>query len=184
MNAEVKRRIMNKNENDLFQKEMKHVKPLKTDNRVRHKPRRFSMRNTKNQESEEDVSAVKHSLSDAPVEDCPEKLSFSRSGLQHSLLKKLRLGKLPVENHLDLHGMTVAEASQALLAFIAECEENGCRCAIIVHGKGYSSPDNKPVIKAYLNHWLKNISSVLAFCSAQIQHGGTGAVYVLLKRSD
>jgi len=52
----------------------------------------------------------------------------------------------------------------------------------VVHGKGYSSPNNKPVIKAYVNRWLRESETVLAFHSAQKQDGGTGAVYVLLKK--
>ena len=93
------------------------------------------------------------------------------------------MGKNPIENHLDLHGMTVVEARQTLLQFIAECEGSGIRNVLVVHGKGYSSPNNKPVIKAYVNHWLKLSPTVLAFCSAQPSDGGTGAVYVLLKNS-
>jgi DNA-nicking Smr family endonuclease len=55
--------------------------------------------------------------------------------------------------------------------------------ALIVHGKGYRSRNRLPVIKTLLDRWLRECSQVLAFHSAQPKHGGSGAVYVLLKKS-
>lgn len=115
------------------------------------------------------------------AEDCPDILSFSRSGLQHNVLKKLRQGKFPIEHMLDLHGLTVAQASRELLEFLGECEAVGIRHAIIIHGKGFRSKD-KPVIKPMINRWLKSVDMVLAFHSAQAKDGGSGAIYVLFKR--
>jgi len=169
---------------EIFQKEMENVKPLKPDNKVTQKPKREKMRNIQRSQAEAARYEVNDNFSDSPVEDCPERLSFSRGGLQHSVLKKLRTGKIPIESELDLHGMTVAEAHKALLYFIAECQDLGCRCALVVHGKGYSSPHNKPIIKAYVNRWLQESTAVLAFCSAQPKDGGIGAAYVLLKKEE
>ena len=171
-------------ENDIFQKEMAQVKPIKSSNKVAFSPKRNTAANQSKQSSVTQNYAIDDNFSDLVVGDCPEQLSYSRGGLQHSVLKKLRTGKIPVENHLDLHGKTVTEARQALLYFIAECEELNVRCAIVVHGKGYSSPNNKPIIKAHVNHWLREAPAVLAFNSALPSDGGTGAVYVLLKRAD
>jgi DNA-nicking Smr family endonuclease len=41
----------------------------------------------------------------------------------------------------------------------------------------------RPVLKGKVNHWLQQRDEVLAFCSARPVDGGTGAVYVLLKRA-
>jgi len=79
--------------------------------------------------------------------------------------------------------MTVDAARDYLLKFLSECEADGSRCIIIVHGKGYSSPAKKPVIKPMVNRWLRATPTVLAFFSALPKDGGTGAVYVLLKRN-
>ena len=38
------------------------------------------------------------------------------------------------------------------------------------------------LIKSHVSHWLQQIETVMAFCSAQPKDGGTGAVYVLLKK--
>ena len=167
-----------------FKKKWRRSNPLNRLTRSHFPPRRNTVSNQSKKSPVTQNYEIDDNFSDLVVDECPEQLSYSRSGLQHSVLKKLRTGKIPVENHLDLHGKTVAEARQALLYFIAECEDLNIRCAVVVHGKGYSSPNNKPIIKAHVNHWLREAPSVLAFNSALPSDGGTGAVYVLLKRVD
>jgi DNA-nicking Smr family endonuclease len=165
----------------LFLAEMSDVTPLKPDNKTK------STRNLKKPlpPTRLDVEnpIVEDVFSDAEIiEECPEVLSYSRSGLQHNVLKKLRQGKYPVEHTLDLHGLTVAQARLELSGFLGECEAAGVRHAIIIHGKGYRSKD-KPVIKPMVNRWLREVSQVLAFHSAQPRDGGTGAVYVLFRKT-
>ena len=165
----------------LFLAEMAGVTPLKPDNKIKHrkKPKK-PLRQT---ETEAYRFAIDDVFSDAEmVEECPDVLSFSRSGLQHNVLKRLRQGKHPIEHALDLHGLTVVEARNELLEFLGECEVAGIRHAIIIHGKGFRSKD-KPVIKPMLNRWLRSVDNVLAFHSAQPKDGGSGAVYVLLKKT-
>jgi len=114
--------------------------------------------------------------------DSDDVLSFSRPGLQHKVLRKLRRGPSGSTAELDLHGMTVAVARQALLAFIQDCRRQRLRCVKIIHGKGLSSPHRKPVLKNRTNSWLRQCSEVLAFCPARPEDGGNGAVYVLIKQ--
>jgi DNA-nicking Smr family endonuclease len=52
----------------------------------------------------------------------------------------------------------------------------------IIHGKGLSSAGKLPVLKGKVDAWLRQMDAVLAFCSARRNDGGTGALYVLLKR--
>ena len=167
-------------EESLFLSEMDGVTPLKSDNKIKTKKK-------PNKALRQDIDdtyrfAIDDVFSDAEIfEDCPNILSFSRSGLQHKVLKKLRQGKHPIEHSLDLHGMTAIEARNALLEFLGECEALGLRHVIIVHGKGFRSKD-KPVIKPLVNRWLREVDNVLAFHSAQAKDGGSGAVYILLKK--
>lgn len=111
-----------------------------------------------------------------------EELFFATGGLQIKLIRKLRRGQLPIEACLDLHGLILPEAKQALIDFLNECLTNNMRHVIIVHGKGMHSAEQKATLKSALNSWLRQIAEVLAFCSAKPQDGGRGAVYVLLKR--
>ncbi|MCG3201541.1 MAG: putative DNA endonuclease SmrA [Gammaproteobacteria bacterium] len=113
-----------------------------------------------------------------------DELVYFRPGLQHTVMRKLRRGQYAVEAELDLHGCTVVDARAALAAFIHDAQAYGRRCVRIVHGKGYGSHGRQPVLKGKVNHWLRQIDAVLAFCSTRPAHGGTGAVYVLLKRAN
>jgi DNA-nicking Smr family endonuclease len=111
-----------------------------------------------------------------------EELLFSRSGLQHNVLRKLRRGQYRIEAELDLHGLRVEEARQALSHFLHHCRLAKAQCVRIIHGKGYRSQQQQPVLKAKVNHWLRQRNEVLAFCSARPRDGGNGAVYLLLTR--
>ena len=162
----------------LFLAEMAGVTPLKPDNKVRHRKKPLEAP----AHSDEEFLADDVFSDNEIIEDCPDVLSFSRSGLQYSVLKKLRQGKFPIEHELDLHGLTVEQARRELQAFLGECEAIGIRHAIIVHGKGFRSKD-KPVIKPMVNRWLREVDNVLAFHSAQPRDGGSGAVYVLFRKS-
>jgi len=110
-----------------------------------------------------------------------DRMSFISPGLQKNILKKLKKGHFGMDNELDLHGLTSAASKQQLLKFLYFCIEDGARCVRIIHGKGYRSSDNFPVLKNNLNLWLRQHQDVLAFCSAPAREGGTGAVYVLLR---
>jgi DNA-nicking Smr family endonuclease len=113
-----------------------------------------------------------------------DKLSFLSPGLQKNVLKKLRKGYYGLNAEIDLHGLTSTDAQQQLLRFLHSCVEKGCRCVCIVHGKGYRSPDNFPVLKNNINLWLRQHKDVQAFCSTPPKDGGTGAVFVLLRLAD
>lgn len=108
-----------------------------------------------------------------------EYLSFKHPSIPDKTLRKLRKGKYNVDAMLDLHGMTVDEAENAVNAFLAQCVQRELRIVLIIHGKG--SHSEAPILKNKLNHWLRSYNIVLAFCSASPRHGGSGASYVLLK---
>ncbi len=109
-------------------------------------------------------------------------LFFARPGLQQRMIRKLRRGQFNVGAELDMHGMIVREARNALTPFLTDSRARGIRCVRIIHGKGLSSASGKPVLKVQIDHWLRQRPEVVAFCSARRNDGGTGAVYVLLKR--
>lgn len=118
---------------------------------------------------------------DAIEQETPEELLFYRSGLQQATLKKLRRGQIRVEAELDLHGFTVAEARIELTEFVHFALENGLRCVRVIHGKG---KNRQPILKQKVNHWLQQREEVLAFSSAIGRDGGTGAIYLLLRRKE
>ena len=111
-------------------------------------------------------------------------LSWMRPGVQHGVFKKLRLGQYAIEARLDLHRMTVEEARREVFGFVRDCVRYGLRSVIILHGKGERNPDGIAQLKSYLAKWLPELEDVLAFHSAQKHHGGTGAVYVMVRKGD
>lgn len=113
-----------------------------------------------------------------------DKVGFLSPGLQKNVLKKLRKGQYGLDADIDLHGLSSREAQSQLLRFLHTCVEQGHRCVHIIHGKGYNSPDNQPVLKNDINLWLRQHHDVLAFCSTPPKAGGTGAVFVLLKLAE
>ena len=110
-----------------------------------------------------------------------ETLFFTRPGIQQRKLQQLRRGRLPVGAELDMHGMTVTVARNELVHFISSCRDQHIRCVRIIHGKGYSTGGQAPVLKNRLNNWLRQHPDVLAFSSAPQNEGGSGAVNVLLR---
>jgi DNA-nicking Smr family endonuclease len=107
-------------------------------------------------------------------------IQFNQPGIPHKTLRNLRAGQYNVDAILDLHGMTVMDAKEALYHFLLRCQDKGCRFVLIIHGKGRSV--TKPILKNMLNNWLRQLEQVLAFCSAAAKDGRSGALYVLLKQ--
>ena len=81
------------------------------------------------------------------------------------------------------HGMTVEKARETLWAFFAEAARMEVRCVRVTHGKAARTDGKRPMIKSHVNTWLRQHPQVLGFTSCLAKHGGTGAVYVLLKRT-
>ncbi|WP_331712932.1 Smr/MutS family protein [Legionella spiritensis] len=108
-------------------------------------------------------------------------LSYASHGIPAKRFRELKAGQIRWQARLDLHGLTIETARETLPGFIVQQYEKAHRCVLIIHGKG-SHHGEPPILKNLVNHWLRQIPVVLAFHSAQPRDGGTGALYVLLKR--
>ncbi len=131
-------------------------------------------------------AVLRESLSggvDDPTLASGEELAFHRGGLQSPILKKLRRGQYRVQAEIDLHGLNVADAKQALRAFLVEAITRDLRCVRVIHGKGLRSGHRGPVLKSAVSGLLRRTGAVVAYVSARQVDGGTGAVYVLLSPS-
>ncbi|WHI51426.1 DNA endonuclease SmrA [Microbulbifer sp. MLAF003] len=110
-------------------------------------------------------------------------IEFKRDGVQNGVFRNLRLGKYTVDARLDLHRHSVEMARSIVVEFVRDCVEADVRCALITHGKG-EGRKQPALLKSCINHWLPQLDEVLAFHSAQKQHGGMGATYLLLRKSE
>ena len=111
-------------------------------------------------------------------------LEFKREGLQTGVLDKLRHGKYKQEASLNLIRQPVEKCRQMLFAYIQEAKKDGLRNLLIVHGKGRDDESHANIVRSYLARWLVEFEDVQAFCSAMPHHGGSGACYVALKKSE
>jgi DNA-nicking Smr family endonuclease len=138
------------------------------------------------QQSEADARAVMESLLDFPLDpvahETGDELEFRQNGVQLSVMRKLRRGQYARQAELDLHGLNLTQARVELTAFLARAKARSQRCVRIIHGKGLRSPSGAPVLKPQVAGWLRRHKDVLAYCSAVPAEGGSGALYVLLRR--
>jgi DNA-nicking Smr family endonuclease len=123
------------------------------------------------------------STTDIPMLDPHAELSFLRPGVQHGVFKRLRHGEYPVQTRLDLHGMSVEQARQAVYQLVQDCLKNDVRVCLLSHGRGV---ERKPpaLLKSCVAFWLPQLPDVLAFHSAPRHLGGGGATVVLLRKSE
>ena len=171
----------------LFKSEMRGVKQIKHDRADTGKAKadRKQLASLRQNATVRSDQTVVDGLSDQFVIDVgPEDdLHWAGNGVQESQMRKLKIGQIPIEGGLDLHGMTVEKARETLWAFLAEATRFEIRCVRVTHGKAVRLDGKRPMIKSHVNTWLRQHPQVLGFTSCQARHGGTGAVYVMLRRT-
>jgi DNA-nicking Smr family endonuclease len=109
--------------------------------------------------------------------------------LERRTLTALRRGRQPLEAVLDLHGLRQAEAHDRLRGFLLREQRRGVRLVLVITGKGASGltpgGEERGVLKRMVPHWLRMADMravVLGFEDAALGHGGSGALYVRLRR--
>ncbi len=101
------------------------------------------------------------------------------AGVDKRTAERLRRGKMVLDGRLDLHGMTQARAHSALTLFVDTAYQADKRCLLVITGKGQG------ILKRAVPIWLGDPflrPKILSVMTAQREHGGDGALYVLLRR--
>lgn len=168
----------------LFREQMRHVEPLKKQSKKidQQKP-------TVPKPNSRIKTITEHETSHYFLSDYINNSVQSNSILSYCLpefpskrFRALKNGLIAWEARLDLHGLHSDNAREALIHFIKKQIGEQKRCILIIHGKG-GHQGEEPIIKNLVNRWLPQFPEVLAFHSAIAKDGGTGAVYVLLKKN-
>jgi DNA-nicking Smr family endonuclease len=123
-------------------------------------------------------------ISPSAAKKLPELQTGEAAGLDRRTMDRLRRGQIRAEARLDLHGHTQDEAQSALADFLRRAQHAGKRCVIVITGRGRMGQGGG-VLRSQTPRWL-NLPSlrplVLGFAVAQPKDGGSGALYVLLKK--
>jgi DNA-nicking Smr family endonuclease len=111
--------------------------------------------------------------------------------LDRRLRQKLARGRTDVDAVIDLHGMRQQEAHAALHGFLQRSQREGAKVVLVVTGKGQGLDEagfeTFGVLRRSVPHWLRAPEwrgFVVGFEEASRGHGGTGALYVRLRRRD
>ncbi|MCW3849385.1 Smr/MutS family protein [Sphingomonas sp. LB-2] len=104
--------------------------------------------------------------------------------------KNLSRGLISPESSVDLHGLTLAGAYDRLDRGLAEAIARGDRVLLLVTGKPPRPTSERPyargAIRAAVGDWLaasRHSSRIAAVRAAHPRHGGTGALYIVLRRA-
>lgn len=162
---------------DLFRQALEGVTPITPSNRI--SPPRPVARTAAPKPAASSVVLTDNWSDHGANEIAPT--SFLRNGLNNMTLRKLRRGQWPVQDSIDLHGLTSNEARGLLVDFLNHALSNNYRCVNVIHGKGWRSEGGEGILKIRVRHWLAQHPQVLAFCEAPAHAGGGGAVWLLLK---
>lgn len=131
-----------------------------------------------------------------PVQPIPPKAKAPSAppivALERRLRQRLARGAHPIEAVLDLHGLRQDEAHHRLRGFLRSAQAGGALVVLVVTGKGGAAVDTNPghagergVLRRVVPHWLRMPDLrpiVLSFEEAAQHHGGSGALYIRLRK--
>ncbi len=174
--------MMSLDDKDLFKDAMEDVTPLKDCANILwlKSPSTKSPRQTL-EDQQLDNPLVSGFLTVVPLET---PLEYKAEGIQQGVLDKLRFGKYSLDASLNLLRQPVEICRQSLYSFMLTAQHENFRNLLIIHGKGRNDDSHANIVRSYLFRWLQQFEEVQAFCSAQPQHGGSGACYVGLRKSE
>ncbi len=116
------------------------------------------------------------------LSDTAEYIEWVHPRIRKDVARKLHEGNFAVQDYIDLHGMNLVEAEEALEFFLNDAAKKRLFCVKVIHGRGLRSPGG-PVLKKAMVRWLHTSFSkwILAYSTARDCDGGLGATYIILK---
>ncbi|MGD9020484.1 MAG: Smr/MutS family protein [Lysobacterales bacterium] len=165
---------------ELFRQAMQDVEPLRAPARSNSKAPRKSDRPSSRVAQPTPQRAPGRKASPGGASD--NHGSHRKHGVQVRTLQKLKRGRFPPADTIDLHHLTVARGLAVLQEFLDQSRTDGLQCVRVIHGKGLRS-QNGPRLKQAVHRALRDDPGVLAFTICKPADGGSGAVDVLLKSS-
>lgn len=173
---------MNLDDKDLFRDAMDDVTPLKDCANIHW----LKSPSTKAPRQPELQDELENPLTLGYLDIIPlaTPLEYKADGIQQGVLDKLRQGKYPLDASLNLLRQPVETCRQALFNFMQQARKESMRNLLIIHGKGRNDESHANIVRSYLARWLQQFDDVQTYCIAQHQHGGAGALYVGMRKTD
>ena len=180
---------MKEPEDSVFQEAMDGVAPLKEGvHKASPRPRaqptvgQLQRRRAAEPERNEEGDRTPLTLGEIARVNPFDVLAWKKDGVQPRVFRRLAQGKYPVEATLDLHQRTLKEAREDVFRFVESSSLRAFRSVVIAHGRGDRSADPAK-LKSYVAYWLSQLTDVIGFHSAPRHLGGTGATFVLIRKS-
>jgi DNA-nicking Smr family endonuclease len=175
--------VMVKTDEEIFADAMADVREIREFRETAPKqPPKIAPAPAPKDNSLEDLSRLIKGEMKIRISDTGEYIEWIRPDTRKDIVRKLHQGEFSVQDYIDLHGMTLIEAEQALSLFFKEAIRKRMFCIKVIHGRGLRSPKG-PVLKEALEKLLQGQFRkwILAYATAKDCDGGLGATYIILK---
>ena len=118
-----------------------------------------------------------------------------RAPFDPRISKRIARGRHPIDARLDLHGLRQQDAYVVLRGFLARCQADGLRHVLVITGKGgkldelasrdFWQAEERGILRRLVPQWLAEPSfrlHVVSFTESATAHGGSGALYVIIRK--
>jgi len=173
-----------KTDEEIFLDAMAGVREIKEFREIPlQKPRIIKSHPIRTDDSLEILRQIVNGKRKIRLSDTGEYMEWISPDIRKDITQRLHQGEFSVQDYIDLHGMTLIEAKEALSMFLKESIKKRMFCVKVIHGRGLRSPRG-PVLKEALKNWLQGTFKkwVLAYSTAKDCDGGLGATYIILKQ--
>ncbi len=175
--------VDNKTDEEIFLDAMADVREIREFSGIPlKKPQKIKHCHVRADDSIEILRQIVNGERKIRLSDTGEYIEWISPNIRKDIALRLHQGEFSVQDYVDLHGMTLNEAEQALCLFFKEAVKKRLFCIKVIHGRGLRSPRG-PVLKEALKKWLQGSFKkwVLAYSTAKDCDGGLGATYIILK---
>lgn len=175
--------IKNKSDEEVFLDAMADVREIKEFREIPpKKPPRIKPSPVRKEDTLAILRQIVNGEREIRLSDTGEYMEWISPDIRKDIARRLHRGDFSVQDYIDLHGMTLSEAEEALFLFFREAIKKRLFCIKVIHGRGLRSPRG-PVLKEALKTWLHGSFKkwILAYSTAKDCDGGLGATYIILK---
>jgi DNA-nicking Smr family endonuclease len=168
---------------ELFHEAMADVREIRAFREIPFKsPKGVKPRSVRKENDFEILAQIVKGERKIRLSDTGEYMEWTSPRMRSDITRKLHQGDFAVQDSIDLHGMTLAEAEEALTFFFRDVVKRRLFCVKVIHGRGLRSPRG-PVLKEAFRKLLHGPFRkwVLAYATAKDRDGGLGATYVVIR---